>query len=191
MKIDIYSTDKKYNIIYADPPWSYNDKMSGHSFSLEHEYETMPLEWIKSLPVAKLAEKDCILFLWAISPQLPEAIEVMQAWGFAYKTVAFCWSKVTKNKKPVSNLGKWTMGNVELCLLGVRGKPNKFRVDKGVKQLVVAERTIHSKKPDEVRERITQGFGDLPRIELFARQAAEGWDCWGNEAPESVQGGIV
>lgn len=158
MKVDIYNTDKKYNIIYADPPWSYNDKMSGHSFSLEHEYETMPLEWIKSLDVAKLAEKDCILFLWAVSPQLPEAIEVMQAWGFTYKTVAFCWSKVTKNKKPVSNLGKWTMGNVELCLLGVRGKPNKFRVDKSVKQLVVAERTVHSKKPDEVRERITQGF---------------------------------
>jgi N6-adenosine-specific RNA methylase IME4 len=181
MKVDIYNTDKKYNIIYADPPWNYNDKMSGHSFSLEHEYETMPLEWIKSLDVAKLAEKDCILFLWAVSPQLPEAIEVMQAWGFTYKTVAFCWSKVTKNKKPVSNLGKWTMGNVELCLLGVRGKPNKFRVDKSVKQLVVAERTVHSKKPDEVRERITQGFGDLPRIELFARQHVDGWDCWGDE----------
>ena len=181
MKVDIYNTDKKYNIIYADPPWSYNDKMSGHSFSLEHEYETMSLEWIKSLDVAKLAEKDCILFLWAVSPQLPEAIEVMQAWGFTYKTVAFCWSKVTKNKKPVSNLGRWTMGNVELCLLGVRGKPNKFRVDKSVKQLVVAERTVHSKKPDEVRERITQGFGDLPRIELFARQVVNGWDCWGNE----------
>jgi N6-adenosine-specific RNA methylase IME4 len=73
------------------------------------------------------------------------------------------------------------MGNVELCLLGVRGKPNKFRVDKSVKQLVVAERTVHSKKPDEVRERITQGFGDLPRIELFARQVVNGWDCWGNE----------
>ena len=181
MKVDIYNTDKKYNIIYADPPWSYNDKMRGHSFSLEHEYKTMPLEWIKSLPVAKLAEKDCILFLWAVSPQLPEAIEVMQAWGFTYKTVAFCWSKVTKNKKPVSNLGKWTMGNVELCLLGVRGKPNKFRVDKSVKQLVVAERTVHSKKPDEVRERITQAFGDLPRIELFARQHVDGWDCWGDE----------
>ena len=181
MKVDIYNTDKKYNIIYADPPWSYNDKMRGHSFSLEHEYKTMPLEWIKSLPVEKLAEKDCILFLWAVSPQLPEAIEVMQAWGFTYKTVAFCWSKVTKNKKPVSNLGKWTMGNVELCLLGVRGKPNKFRVDKSVKQLVVAERTVHSKKPDEVRERITQAFGDLPRIELFARQHVDGWDCWGDE----------
>ena len=143
--------------------------------------QPLPLEWIKSLDVAKLAEKDCILVLWAVSPQLPEAIEVMQAWGFTYKTVAFCWSKVTKNKKLVSNLGKWTMGNVELCLLGVRGKPNKLRVDKSVKQLVVAERTVHSKKPDEVRERITQGFGDLPRIELFARQHVDGWDCWGDE----------
>ena len=181
MKVDIYTTDKKYNIIYADPPWSYNDKMRGHSFSLEHEYKTMPLEWIKSLNVAKLAEKDCILFLWAVSPQLPDALEVMKAWGFTYKTVGFCWSKITKNKKPVSNLGKWTMGNVELCLLGVRGKPNKFRVDKSVKQLVVAERTIHSKKPDEVRKRIVQAFGDLPRIELFARQEVEGWDCWGDE----------
>ena len=147
----------------------------------EHEYKTMPLEWIKSLPVEKIAEKDCLLFLWAVSPQLPEAIEVMQAWGFTYKTVAFCWSKITKNKKPVYNLGRWTMGNVELCLLGVRGKPNKFRVDKSVKQLVVAERTVHSKKPDEVRERITQAFGNLPRIELFARQHVDGWDCWGDE----------
>ena len=181
MKVDIYNTDKKYNIIYADPPWSYNDKMRGHSFSLEHEYKTMPLEWIKSLPVEKIAEKDCLLFLWAVSPQLPEAIEVMQAWGFTYKTVAFCWSKITKNKKPVYNLGRWTMGNVELCLLGVRGKPNKFRVDKSVKQLVVAERAVHSKKPDEVRERITQAFGNLPRIELFARQHVDGWDCWGDE----------
>lgn len=121
MTVDIYNTDKKYNIIYADPPWSYNDKMHGHSFSLEHEYQT------------------------------------------------------------VANLGKWTMGNVELCLLGIKGKPNKFRIDKTVKQLVIAERTSHSKKPDEVRKRIVQGFGDIPRIELFARQYADGWDCWGNE----------
>ena len=181
MKVDIFNTDKKYNIIYADPPWSYNDKMKGHSFSLEHEYQTMPLSWIKSLNISELADKDCILFLWAVSPQLPEAIETMRAWGFTYKTVAFCWSKVSKNSKPISNLGKWTMGNVELCLLGVRGQPNKYRVDKSVKQLVIAERTRHSKKPDEVRKRITQAFGDLPRIELFARQHADGWDCWGNE----------
>ena len=141
----------------------------------------MPIEWIKNLDISRIAEKDCILFLWAVSPQLPEAIEVMSAWGFKFKTVAFCWSKTTKTGKLVSNLGKWTMGNVELCLLGIKGRPNRFRVDKTVKQLVIAERTKHSKKPDEVRERIVQGFGNIPRIELFARQYADGRDCWGNE----------
>lgn len=181
MKVNIFETDKKYNIIYADPPWQYKDKMKGHSFSLEHEYKTMPLEWIKNLDVQKISDKDCILFLWAVSPQLPKALDTMKAWGFKYKTVAFCWSKTTKTGKYVSNLGKWTMGNVELCLLGVKGSPNKFRINKAVKQLVIAERTQHSKKPDEVRKRIVQGFGDIPRIELFARQYAEGWDCWGDE----------
>lgn len=180
--------DKKYNIIYADPPWSYNDKMHGHSFSLDHEYRTMSLEWIKNLNVQSIADKDCILFLWAVSPQLPEALEVMKAWGFKFKTVAFCWSKTTKSGKLVANLGKWTMGNVELCLLGIKGQPNKFRIDKTVKQLVIAERTRHSKKPDEVRDRIVQGFGNIPRIELFARQYADGWDCWGDEAPTMKEG---
>ena len=181
MVVDIYNTENKYNIIYADPPWAYNDKMHGHSFSVEDEYETQPIEWIKSLNVGRLANKDCILFLWAVSPQLPEALETMKAWGFTFKTVAFCWSKRTKHGKEVANLGKWTMGNVELCLLGIKGKPNKFRIDRTVKQLVIAERTSHSKKPDEVRKRIVQGVGDIPRIELFARQYADGWDCWGNE----------
>ena len=181
MKVDIFTTDKKYNIIYADPPWSYNDKMKGHQFGADSHYMTMPLSWIKGLDVQKIADKDCILFLWAVSPQLPEALETMKSWGFEFKTVAFCWSKITKTGKLVSNLGKWTMGNVELCLLGIKGKPNRFRIDKTVKQLVIAERTVHSKKPDEVRERIVQGFGDIPRIELFARQYADGWDCWGNE----------
>lgn len=181
MRVDIYNTDKKYNIIYADPPWSYNDKMHGHSFGVESQYQTMPLEWIYNLDVQRIAEKDCILFLWAVSPQLPEAIETMTRWGFKFKTIAFCWSKTTKTGKFVTNLGRWTMGNVELCLLGVKGSPNRFRIDKTVKQLVVAERTIHSKKPDEVRKRIVQGFGDIPRIELFARQYSDGWDCWGNE----------
>jgi len=184
MKERSIDINKKYNIIYADPPWSYNDKMSGHSFSLDHEYETQPLEWIKKLPVQNISDKNCVLFLWAVSPQLPEAIEVMKAWGFKYKTVAFCWSKVHKSGKPVSNLGRWTMGNIELCLLGVRGKPK--RICNNVKQLVVAERTIHSKKPDEVRNRIVELMGDLPRIELFARQKTEGWDVWGNEVESDI-----
>lgn len=131
-----------------------------------------------------LAEKDCVLFLWAVSPLLPEALEVMKSWGFKYKTVAFVWNKKTKNGKDVSNLGRWTMGNVEVCLLGVKGKPK--RVLKNIKQLVIAERTKHSKKPSEVRERIVQLMGDVPRIELFAREETEGWDVWGNEVKNDI-----
>ncbi len=177
--------NKKYSIIYADPPWSYNDKMSGHSFSLDHEYETQSKNWIVGLPIKDISNKDCVLFLWAVSPQLPEAIEVLKGWGFKYKTLAFCWSKHTKNQKKVSNLGRWTMGNVELCLLGVKGKPQ--RITKNIKQLVEAERTRHSQKPEEVRHRIVQLMGDLPRIELFARQKVDGWDVWGNEINTTIQ----
>lgn len=173
--------DKKYDIIYADPPWSYNDKMSGHSFSLDHEYETQDINWIKSLPVQDLSQKDCVLFLWAVSPQLQEGLDTIKAWGFKYKTIAFCWSKKTKTGKSVSNLGRWTMGNVELCLLATKGSPNKWREDKTIKQLVEAERTIHSKKPEEVRNRIEKMLGERSRIELFARCRFSGWDCWGNE----------
>lgn len=187
--VDIFHTDKKYNIIYADPPWSYNDKMRGHSFAID--YKTMSLDWIKKLPVSDIADRDCMLFMWAVSPQLPEAFDVIKSWGFKYKTVGFCWSKTTKTGKPVSNLGKWTMGNIELCLLATRGKPNKYRVDKTIKQLVVAERTIHSRKPVEVRDRIVRGFGDLSRIELFSREMVDGWDCWGDDPSilPNVKGG--
>lgn len=175
---------KKYQIIYADPPWSYNDKMSGHSFSLDHEYETQSKDWIAKLPVGGVVDKDCVLFLWAVSPQLPEALEVIKAWGFKYITVAFVWSKNTVNGKKVSNLGRWTMGNVEVCLLGRKGKPQ--RICKNIKQLVEAERTIHSKKPDEVRKRIVELMGDIPRLELFAREQTEGWDVFGNEVENSI-----
>jgi len=172
---------KKYQIIYADPPWSYNDKMSGHSFSLDHEYETQSKQWISNLPIREICEDTSCLFLWVTSPMLDEGIKVMSDWGFKYKTVAFCWSKETVNGKDVSNLGRWTMGNVELCLLGVKGSPNSWRIDKSIKQLVRAVRTKHSKKPDIVRENIVKLLGDRPRIELFARQKTEGWDVWGNE----------
>lgn len=183
---------KKYQIIYADPPWSYNDKMAGNGGAIS-EYQTQDLEWIKGLPVKELGGVDSVLFLWAVSPMLPEAIEVMNAWGYSYKTVAFCWSKTTKGAW-VSNLGKWTMGNIELCLLGVRGHPQRIRKD--IKQLVISERTEHSKKPDEVRNRIVQLMGDVPRIELFCRgnkekdmfgyNRLEGWDVFGNECEGSI-----
>ena len=101
---------KKYQIIYADPPWSYNDKMSGHSFSLDHEYETQSKDWIKTLPVQSICDKDCVLFLWVVSPMLDEGIETLKAWGFDYVTLAFCWVKETPLGMQVKNLGRWTMG---------------------------------------------------------------------------------
>jgi len=188
------SEGKKYQIIYADPPWSYNDKMSGHSFSLDHEYETQDLDWIKKLPVKELADKNCVLFLWVVNPLLPEAFEVIKEWGFKYKTVAFVWNKRTVNGNWVHNMGRWTMGNMEMVLLATKGKPQRLRKD--IKQLVVSERKEHSKKPDIIRKHIVDLMGDLPRIELFARgnkgrdmfdfNKFDGWDTFGNEVENSV-----
>lgn len=178
------SPDKKYQIIYADPPWSYHDKMRGYSLSLDLQYKTQSKKWIAALPVKDIAEKESVLFLWVTSPHLPTGIEVMKAWGFKYVTVAFCWSKYTAHGKKIHNLGRWTMGNVELCLLGKRGRPR--RACKNVKQLVEAARTRHSQKPDEVRTRIVALMGDLPRIELFAREKVEGWDVWGDEVESDI-----
>jgi site-specific DNA-methyltransferase (adenine-specific) len=177
---------KKYQVIYADPPWSYNDKMSGHSFSLDHEYETQDLEWIKKLPVQDFIDKDAVLFLWATNPLLPEAFEVMMAWGFKFVTVAFVWVKETPLLGvTVSNLGRWTMGGAEVCLLGRKGKPQ--RICKNIKQVIHDVRTDHSKKPREIRDRIVKLMGDIPRIELFARQKVDGWDAWGNEVESDIE----
>jgi N6-adenosine-specific RNA methylase IME4 len=168
-----------YRVIYADPPWPYRDKMAGHSFSLDHEYATQPLKWIKDLSVKEIAAKDAVLLLWVPSPQLVDGLDVMKAWGFKFKTIAFVWSKLTSHGKEVANMGRWTMGNVELVLLGTRGKPQ--RQEKNVRQLVRAERTVHSRKPDEVKRRIERLF-EGRRIELFGRgQSDDGWDTFGNE----------
>jgi N6-adenosine-specific RNA methylase IME4 len=168
----------QYQLVLADPPWPFKDQMKGHSFSLDHEYQTQPLEWIKALPVRNITTKDSALLLWVVSPQLDDGIDVLKAWGFKYVTVAFVWSKLTSKGKKVSNLGRWTMGNVELCLLGRKGKIG--RACKNVKQLIEAERTAHSHKPDELRARAATLFGDVSRIELFARGASDGWDQFGD-----------
>lgn len=182
--------NKEYQIIYADPPWSYNDtqKAGGKAyFGASVRYIVMNNDDIAALPVAEIADKNCVLFMWATSPLLPEALKTMEAWGFKYKTVAFCWNKQSKHGKWISNMGRWTMGNIEICLLGVKGKPK--RIVKNVKQLIIAERKRHSEKPKIVAKRIIELMGDLPRIELFARKGKEpelfdsfeGWDVWGNE----------
>lgn len=178
MFIDIFNTDKKYNIIYADPPWRYKDrKCSG---ACENHYETMSLEDIKKLPVESLAANDCVLFLWVTYPQLKEGLDLIEAWGFKYKTIGFQWVKLNKkNKGYFFGLGRWTRGNTECCLIATKGKPS--RVSASVSQLIVEPIERHSKKPAIVRNKIIELMGDLPRIELFSRDPVDGWDCFGND----------
>ena len=173
--------DKKYNIIYADPAWSfknYSNKNSNHKLS----YPTMTMQDIKDLPVQNIADKDCVLFLWVTDPLLNKQIEVIEAWGFTYKTVGFYWVKENKNQennKYYHRSGYWTRGNPEICLLATKGKPK--RIHTNIHKLTFSIRERHSKKPDIIRTKIVQLLGDLPRIELFARETADGWDSWGNE----------
>ena len=186
MKVDIFNTDKKYSIIYADPPWSYRTwNAKGGRKSASAHYNTMSKKEIQAMgeTVKSIADTDCVLFLWVTMPNLIEGIELIEKWGFIYKTCAFSWVKTYKSGKPVVGLGYWTRSNNEICLLATKGKIK--RVDKSVSQIVIEPLREHSRKPDCVRNRIVQLMGDLPRIELFARQSAEGWDCWGNEAPEN------
>jgi len=168
---------EKYSIIYADPPWSYSDrKCSG---AAEGHYSTMPIDDICALPISAIAAEDCVLFLWATYPLLPEALRVIEAWGFRYKSIAFQWVKLNpRSGTPFFGLGRWTRGNTEPCLLAVKGKPH--RVSNGVFQLIQEPRERHSQKPGIVRQRIVELCGDRPRIELFAREKAEGWDAWGD-----------
>ena len=179
---------KKYNVIYADPPWAFRVwSEKGKERSADKHYSCMTLDDLKQMPVNSITAGDgCALFMWATFPMLREALELIEAWGFEYKTCAFCWVKQNPNRGGVfAGLGRWVQGNAELCLLATKGHPH--RISKSVRQIVEAPRGRHSEKPAEVRDRIVQLMGDLPRIELFARQAADGWDCWGNEAPQNTE----
>lgn len=177
---------KKYQVIYADPPWAYKVwSKKGAGRSAESHYPTMSIEDIKALPVGELADKDCALFLWITFPMLREAWEVMDAWGFTYKSIAFVWVK--QNKKSLSlfwGMGYWTRANAELCVIATKGSPK--RQSRAVHQVIISPIEEHSKKPDEARRRIVELMGDVPRVELFARQSSPGWDVWGNEAPGSI-----
>ena len=170
--------NKKYNIIYADPAWSYQGKMMNSSVT-DH-YNVMSIDDICNLPVKDITAENSILFMWVTLPKLNEFMKVVNAWGFEYKTTAFVWVK--KNKKADSffmGLGRWTRANPEICVLATKGKIE--RKSKSIRQLQVYPVDKHSKKPDEFRDLIVELCGDLPRIELFARNTTPGWDVWGNE----------
>jgi len=181
--------NKKYKIIYADPPWKYDDNLGNNSAKMggyNKYYKGMELKEICDLKVNELSDKDCILFLWATMPKLREAFKVIESWGFEYKTCAFTWIKLNpKSNSIFKGVGRWVQGNAELVLLATKGKPH--RITKNVSQIIMAKRREHSRKPDEIRNNIIKLMGNLPRIELFARQKFEGWDVWGNEVPNEEQ----
>ena len=174
---------KKYNIIYADPPWKYNSRANHKTRfrgGAEGHYKLMSMEEIKALPIKELADENCVLFLWVTFPYLKEQIKLFDYWGFDYKTLGFSWIKLNKkNKKPFFGVGFYAKSNCEVCLMGIKGKMKP--ISNKVSSCVISERREHSRKPDEVREKIVELFGDIPRIELFARQKVDGWDTWGDE----------
>ena len=181
--------NKRYNIIYADPPWTHTSWKNGNRRP-ENHYEIMSLSDIKSMGIKKISSDDCWLFMWTTAPHLQEAFSVIEAWGFEYKTVAFTWVK--KNKKADSwffGCGSYTRANAELCLLAKKG--NIKRINASVHSIIDSKIGKHSVKPNEARNRIITLCGDIPRIELFAREKVDGWDVWGNEIPNTMQKLII
>lgn len=197
----------RFPIVLADPAWHYDDKALAGDRGAGCKYSLMDDEAIYNLPIAKIAEPNSVLLLWVTMPKLIEGLECMRRWGFAYKSCAFTWVKCNQPfyaliqaieqrawLKPEGmdaliqrvktlwaiGMGRYTRANAELVLLGTRGK-SVPRVDASVNQIVCAPPGKHSAKPPEVRDRIVQLFGDLPRVELFARDTAPGWISLGNE----------
>ncbi|MDE0471259.1 MAG: MT-A70 family methyltransferase [Ekhidna sp.] len=185
---------QKYDVIYADPPWDYGGKMqfdkSGKKeinknwgknifiSAANFQYPTLNLKEMRKIPIQEVANDDCLLFMWVTNPHLAQGIELGQAWGFEYKTVAFVWDKM------VHNPGQYTMSYCELCLVFKRGRIPKPRGARNIKQLVRVPRGKHSEKPLEVLQGIQKMFPTQKKIELFARHNPEHWDVWGLDVQE-------
>ena len=177
-----------YNVIYADPPWTFATySQKGKGRSAEAHYSCLSFDDLREIPVAGWAARDSILLLWVTDPLLPRGLELIEAWGFTYKTVGFYWAKLNKAASPgacseddfFTGMGFWTRANAEQCLLATRGSPK--RIAKDVRRLVVAPRREHSRKPDAVYDRIER-LADGPYLEMFARNSRPGWDTWGTQA---------
>lgn len=200
-----------YSLLYPDCPWSYRDKANSGDRGAVHKYDTLSLLELKMMrpEIDRIAAPDCALAMWATAPMMQEARELMAAWGFRYSTIALVWIKsvaveerlqrIAKKLgvafpdlvnalaaegltviRPKMGMGNWTRGNAEFCLLGTRGRVK--RASASVGSVIVSELREHSRKPDEARDRLVELLGDVPRLEMFARESAPGWACWGLEA---------
>lgn len=183
-----------FKAIYADPPWSFRvwNKDTGNGRSAESHYGTMSMDDLAALPVADLAADDCVLFMWACWPSLPEALGIIEAWGFTYKTCGFDWMKAKASQIEMFRddgdvqvgMGYWTRANTEPCLLATRGKPKRLNAD--VRQGILEPRRQHSRKPDCVPGRIER-LVEGPYLELFARTTRPGWTVWGNQTDKFAE----
>jgi len=175
----------KYSLIYADPPWVYRDKANAGKRGAAHKYSCMTVPELCALPVRKIAADDCLLAMWWVAPMPEEALAVVKAWGFTLKTMkGFTWRKLTVNGAEHFGMGNWTRANSEDCLFATRGRPQRVSAD--VRQIITAIVRDHSRKPREARERLVRLFGDVPRVELFARDTAAGWAVWGDQVDGSI-----
>lgn len=178
---------KKYDIILADPPWEYSGRIKssnekGYTHVTDH-YPTMTGKEIMAMSdtIKNISKDNCLLLMWTTGPYMQYSIDVMKEWGFDYKTVAFVWEKQRVN------MGAYTMSSCEFVILGKKGKIPQ-RSARNVRQFLSEKRTRHSKKPEEIMDRIDSIFngGGISKIELFARNSRSGWDSWGNEIESTV-----
>ena len=181
----LIASGKKYSVIYADPPWSFNVYSGkGKIRSADRHYDTQSLDDIRAMPVAQLAADDCALMMWAVMPELPGALEVIKAWGFTYKTVAFTWVKENRSGNGLFwGMGYWTRANAEVCLLATRGAPKRQAMD--VHQIIMSPVSEHSRKPDEAQVRIERLLPG-PYLELYGRRPTPGWTVWGNQISRNL-----
>lgn len=189
-----------FGAILADPPWRFEvwsgetavkrRDSSGTNVSNAVHYQTMTMREIARLPVEELAAENCVLFMWAVWPTIDEALKIIDAWGFEYKTCAFSWMKgdpyklFADEQTPSMGMGYWTRANTEPCLLAVRGKPK--RLDAGVRQGIISPRREHSRKPDEIHGRVERLVAG-PYLEMFARAPRDGWTVWGNQTEKFTE----
>lgn len=180
-----------YDIIYADPPWWYNDKQTAGKRGAGFKYPCMKLHELKQICVTggrfvpEIASENSACLMWVTGPMMPVGLSLMSAWGFRFTNVAFTWVKTTKttHKEWAWGMGFYTRSNPEFVLLGIRGKVAPMVESHSVHSVVKSPVMEHSQKPNEVRNRIVELLGDRPRIELFARQRVEGWDAHGDQVP--------
>ena len=181
---------KKYQIIYADPPWTYKKSggsgPTGRGLAKQH-YNCLTSKELANLPIQNIANADCFCFMWVTAPKMQEGLDLMKLWGFEFNTIAFTWIKM--NKKTINTLfwgmGYSTRSNAEYVLLGKKGKLERKALN--IHSVLMSPVKGHSQKPAEIRNRIELLYGNLSRIELFARKKTKGWDTWGNEVSNDIE----